>query len=250
MSLRRRGSLAGVESDGPARLGLLGGFEFQAHDRPVRVPLHAQRLLAFLALQGRRPLHRAYVAGRLWLDLSQEHAHACLRTTLWRLSRVSGSIVEKTSTHLTLASDATVDVHELEAAAAKVLHGDVPTTSQELDLLTHAAELLPDWYPDWVLQERDRLHQLRLIALETVADELIVVRRYSEAAIASLAAIRSDPLRESAHRLLIRSHLGEGNAAGALSHFEDFRTELQRSHGLEPSPQMKELIREIGGKRR
>jgi DNA-binding SARP family transcriptional activator len=184
----------------------------------------------------------------LWIDLTQEHAHACLRTTLWRLSQVGCPVVEVTSTHLTLASDVTVDVHELEASAASILHGGAPATSHELDLLTHAAELLPDWYSDWVLQERERVHQLRLVALETIADELIGVRRYSEAGMAALAAVGSDPLRESAHRLLIRSYLGEGNAAEALRHFEVFRTELQRLYGLQPSLQMRELIQEIGGR--
>ena len=250
MSLRRKGSLVEPKRGAQARLGLLGGFELRAHDRPVRAPLHVQRLLAFLALQGGRPLHRAHVAGRLWIDLSQEHAHACLRTTLWRLSRVGCPTVEVTSTHLALASDVTVDVHELEASAARILHGGVPAASQELDLLTHAAELLPDWYPEWVLHERERVHQLRLVALETAADELIGVRRYSEAGRAALAAVGSDPLRESAQRLLIRSYLGEGNGAEALRHFEVFCTELQRVYGLQPSPQMQELIREVGGMHR
>ena len=249
MSLRRPVGLAEAHRDFAPGLGLLGGFELQAQARAVRAPLHVQRLLAFLALQS-RPLHRAYVAGRLWIDLSQEHAHGCLRTTLWRMGRMGCPVVEVTSTHLALAPAVAVDVRELEACAERVLHDGAPAMSDDVDLLTRAAELLPDWYDDWVLQERERLRQLRLVALEAAAEGLIVVRRYSEAAIAALAAVGSDPLRESSCRLLIRSHLGEGNAAEALHHFDVFRTELQRLHGLEPSPQMQELIQEISGERR
>src|SRR5205807_1162524 len=134
-------------------LGLLGGFELRAGARPVRLPLHVQRLLAFLALQG-RPLHRAYVAGRLWSELSQERAHACLRTTLWRMRRLPRPLVEATSTHVALAGAVTVDTRELEACAERALrNGDVPV-GEDVDRLIRRADLLPDWYDDWLVQER------------------------------------------------------------------------------------------------
>ena len=179
MSLRHAGSHA--VGTPPIRLELLGGFELRAQGRSVRPPLQVQRLLAFLALQGGRPLHRAYVAGRLWIDLSQDHAHASLRTTLWRMRRAGCPVVDVTSTHVAIAPSVTVDVHELEACAGRVLQADAPATSQDLYLLAHAEELLPDWYQDWVLQDRERLHQLRVVALEAAAEALIVVRRYADA---------------------------------------------------------------------
>ena len=240
MSLRHAGSHA--VGAPPMRLELLGGFELRAQGRSVRPPLQVQRLLAFLALQGGRPLHRAYVAGRLWIDLSQDHAHASLRTTLWRMRRAGCPVVDVTSTHVAIAPSVTVDVHELEACAGRVLQADAPATSQDLYLLAHAEELLPDWYQDWVLQDRERLHQLRVVALEAAAEALIVVRRYADAAVAALAAVGADPLRESAYRLLIRSDLGDGNAAEALRHFDAFRADLMALYGLDPSPQMQELV--------
>ena len=248
MSLRHR--VGHTRASSPAsRLGLLGGFELLVQSRVVRAPLHVQRLLAFLALHG-PPLHRAHVAGRLWTDLSQEQAHACLRTTLWRMGQIGCRVVEVTSTHLAINPAVTVDARELETCAARVLHGARPTASDDVDLLTQADELLPDWYHDWVLQERERLHQLRLAALESAAEGLIGVGRYSEAAMPARAAVSSDPLRESAYRLLIRSNLGEGNAAEALRQFDVFRTKLERVHGLEPSPQMQELFAVSGEPRR
>jgi DNA-binding SARP family transcriptional activator len=202
-----------------------------------------QRLLAFLALQG-RPLHRAYVAGRLWIELSQEHAHGCLRSTLWRLGRFPYRCVEVTSTHLALSPGVAVDARELELAAESVLHDGEPRTTEDVECLTRAAELLPDWYDDWVLQERERLRQLRLLALEAAGEALVSARRYSEAAIVALAAVGSDPLRESAYRLLIRAYLGEGNVAEALHQFALFRSQLRSDLGLEPSAQMDALVQQ------
>lgn len=227
-----------------AQLSLLGGFELRAGAEAVQLPRHVQRLLAFLALQG-RPLHRAYVAGRLWMDGSQEHAHGCLRTTLWRMPGLSVPLVEITSTHVALAELVGVDARELEEAAERVLQGSTPPAPKDVKQLAHAGELLPDWYDDWILDERDHLAQLRLVALEMGGERLVQAARYPEATVAALAAVRTDPLRESAQRLLIRSYLGDGNVAGALRQFSVFRAQLGRGLGLEPSPQMLDLVRGI-----
>jgi DNA-binding SARP family transcriptional activator len=235
----------GAESgwDPTPRLGLLGGFQLQVDGQRVRLALHMQRLLAFLALQG-RPLHRAYVAGRLWLQGSQEHAHGCLRTTVWRLSQLPYPVLDVTTTHVALGPRVAVDVRELEACIEGVLYKGGAAASETVEWLGQVDELLPDWYDDWVLQERERLRQRRLAALEVASHELIDVERYSEAAMAAHAVVASDPLRESACRLLIRSQLGEGNVAEAYRQFDRFRVQLRRELDLEPSPEMQELLRE------
>jgi len=244
-SLRPPGASAGTPGRRDrAELRLLGGFELHAGAASVRLPRHVQRLLAFLALQD-RPLHRAYVAGRLWMEGSQEHAHACLRTTLWRLPRLPGTVVESTSTHVALARSVHVDVRDVASTAERILQRVGPPDADDVDILARAGELLPDWYDDWILEERDQLAQRRLVALEVACEKLLGEARYREATVAALAAVRSDPLRESAQRLLIRSYLQDGNVAGALHQFATFRTQLGRRLGLEPSPQMLELVRGI-----
>jgi DNA-binding SARP family transcriptional activator len=243
LSLRLRSDVDGP--DGRAQLSLLGGFELYAAGESLDFPPHVQRLLAFLALQG-RPLHRAYVAGRLWLDHSQENAHGCLRTTLWRMGRLPCRVVVATNTHVALAASVAVDMRALEASCARILHEGALPARKDLDRLADAADLLPDWYEDWVLQERERLRQLRLLALEAAGERLLRAERYQEAALAGLAAVGSDPLRESAYRLLISVYLGEGNVAEALRQFAVFRTLLRRDLGLEPSPRILELVQQVG----
>jgi len=61
-----------------------------------------------------------------------------------------------------------------------------------------SADLLPDWYDDWVLLEAEDWRQLRLHALEALAGRLIALGRWGEAANAAGAAVRAEPLRESA----------------------------------------------------
>ena len=226
-------------------LHLLGAFDLRSDDVPVTLPPHAERLLAFLAVQGRM-LHRAYVAGRLWPDLSEEHAHGCLRTTLWRVGRTAHAVVvDATAATVGLDASVQVDMRELEESAERVLHDEGTPAPGDLDRLEHAGELLPDWYEDWALQERERFRLLRLLALEAGSERLLAEGRYSDASQAALAALCTDPLRESAHRLLIRAALGEGNAAEALRQFASLRVHLHDELGLEPSAQTQELIRGI-----
>jgi DNA-binding SARP family transcriptional activator len=242
VSLRRSSDPTVSAAVEPAsRLALLGGFSLETGAGRLVLPLHAQRLVAFLALQ-RRPVHRAYVAGRLWIDHDQDHAHGCLRTTIWRVGLLSHSVVQATSTQLTLDPAIAVDVQELEACADRILETDAVPAKDDVHRLVRATELLPDWYDDWIPQERERLRQLRLLALEAAGCELLGARRYADATIAALAAIGVDPLRESAYALLIRSYLGLGNVAEALRQFRAFRNRLQQELGLYPSSKIQDLL--------
>jgi DNA-binding SARP family transcriptional activator len=103
-------------------------------------------------------------------------------------------------------------------------------------------DLLPGWYDDWVLLERERLRQVRLHALEAVARRLADAGRYGDALQAAYAAMRAEPLRESAHRSMIRVHMEEGNVCEALRAYERFRVLLADELGVQPSEQMARLV--------
>lgn len=223
------------------RLSLLGGFELRDRGGLVRVPLSAERLVAFLAIQN-RSLHRAYVAGSLWPESTDDRAGASLRSSLWRLRRRRQPLVETTATHLRLREEVWVDVHEVMALVWRVI--DSPAHASEVNLATLLAptELLPGWYEDWVVVERERLRQLRLHALELLCEGLTSRRRFGQAVEAGLAAVRGEPLRESAHRALIKAYLAEGNPGEALRQYRSYRQLLHEELGLVPSPEMNDLI--------
>ena len=113
----------------------------------------------------------------------------------------------------------------------------------DLDEGELAGDLLPDWYDDWVLIERERLRQLRLHALESLAIRRLDAGRYGEAAVAALAAVSIEPLRESAQRVLIRIHLAEGNVGEAVRQYRLYRNLLSDEMGLYPSEQIETLLR-------
>jgi DNA-binding SARP family transcriptional activator len=227
------------------QLCLIGTFGLTSAGQRISLPETAQRLLAFLALNA-RPLSRAFVASSLWLDSAEERSCANLRSALWRLRRPGHPLVVSSGKQLQLSPDVQVDAHELASRARRLLDGVAHDDDVALDEGLLSGELLPGWYEDWVLIERERLRQLRIHALEALAEQLRVAGRYGQAVEAGLAAVRAEPLRESAHRLLMKIYVDEGNDGEALRQHELYRTFLRDELGIEPSARMSALASSLG----
>jgi DNA-binding SARP family transcriptional activator len=227
------------------RLSLLGGFEVLLDGRLVGLSLAAERLVAFLALH-RRPLERAYVAGSPWPDTTERQAFANLRSCLWRVNSAGAPLAVTANRRLGLSPMALVDFRESSLLAERVVHGDDArlVTGAQRALLTRT--LLPDWYTDWVLLERERHRQLCLLALESLAERLAA----ADTAVAlecALSAVVLEPLRESAHRRIIEIHLSAGNVVEAIRQYRLFRQLLGDQLGLEPSPRIRAMMTALLG---
>lgn len=223
-------------------VGLLDGFELRLTDRSVPLPASAQRLVALLALAG--PRTREAAAAALWPGLGDAHTRGCLRTSLWRLQqRVAAPVVVATDHRLSLSPDVTLDTELFVARAVRIIDGPADLPERDLavgPLLT--GDLLPGWDDEWVVLERERLGQLRSHALERLCARFAARRRYGLAMEAGMAAVRADPLRESAHRAVITVHLAEGNLAQARRHYAQFRRLLLLELQLEPTPELAALV--------
>jgi DNA-binding SARP family transcriptional activator len=228
---------------GPASLTLTGEFQLIVAGQRMAVPHSVERLLAYLALT-ERPVSRTKLAGTLWFDAPEKKAANNLRTTLWRLGRLCGRLVSADPERLVLASDVRVDATELTGLSQRLIHGADPDPHDlgNLPVLVACAELLPDWEDGWVVADRERFRVLRLEALERAADTLIERRSVGEALVAALAAVRSEPLRESCRRLVVKAHMTAGNVVEAIRSYEDYRELLWRELEVEPSQLMRRLI--------
>jgi DNA-binding SARP family transcriptional activator len=237
---RTQEAAAPTRGDAPA-LRLLDGFELSLAGDRLELPLPAQRLLGFLALHD-QPLLRGYVGGTLWLDSNDEHAAGSLRSALWRVRQLDVRLVEASGSRLELSATVEVDVRSAVAWGRSMLDPARELRDGDTAPIWRPGELLPDWYDDWVAIERERLRALRTHALEALCERLTAAGRYGEATEAGLAAIRDEPLRESAHRALIGVHLAEGNRAAALQQYQSFARLLQSKLHLRPSRRMEQLL--------
>ncbi|WP_345771145.1 AfsR/SARP family transcriptional regulator [Geodermatophilus normandii] len=227
---------------------LLGGFGLDLAGRGRRstsddLPRAVQRLVAHLCLCTRPT--RTATAGHLWPDVPEDHAHGSLRSALWRLNRAAPGLVEVSGSALHLAADVRVDVRDLSAWMRRAMASATGPEDVALPDTALLGDLLPGWYDDWVLLERERLRQLRLEALEAVAARLTSLGRPCEALQAAHAAVRAEPLRESAHRMVVRIHLAEGNVAEAVRAYESFRTMVEDELGVSPTEQMTRLVQHV-----
>ncbi len=229
-------------------MSLIRDFELRVDSCVVDVPATAQRLISFLALQGPRLVRRSFVSGTLWLDTTEARASASLRSAIWRSPTLDdGPLVLANHTHVWLREDVEVDLHTATVHARELL--DLPAldaTAIDLghELMWFSDDILVGWYDDWVTVERERFRQLRLHVLDQCGELLLRAHRYSEAVQVGLLAVSSEPLRESAHRLLVRAHLCEGNLAEALRQYRTYADLLSRELGVRPSGAMDDLISE------
>ncbi|MFB7497891.1 BTAD domain-containing putative transcriptional regulator [Streptomyces sp. NPDC056161] len=243
------------------QLTLMGGFDLRYAGRSVPVAPAGRRLLSLLVLS-RRTLTREHVAGKLWPDTCGDRAAGCLRSALWRLPRPERPLVVATVSTLQLSPDIATDLAAVEDTLQRVIawserserpappgpsgpprrhdghDGHAAAPPPDLEPADHAlsSDLLPEAWDEWVIVERERLHQMRLHALESLARGHRSAGRFGRALDAALRAVAGEPLRESAHRQVIETYLAEGNTGAALRHFGELRELLRTELGLEPSP--------------
>jgi DNA-binding SARP family transcriptional activator len=223
------------------RLTLTGEFELTIDGRRRAIPHSVERVLAYLALTG-HPVSRTRLAGALWIDVPEQRAASNLRTTLWRVGRVGDRVLAANPDRLQLSAGVGVDVVDLASLSKRLIREPQPADLTQLPFLLEHAEVLPDWEEGWIAADRERFRLLRLEALEQAASALIDQDRFGEALVSAIACVQSEPLRESARRLVVRVHVAQGNLAQALRTYREYRVLLGAELGIQPSRLMQQLI--------
>jgi DNA-binding SARP family transcriptional activator len=233
--VRARPEAAGAD---PALLTvrLLGEVDLRLGDVAL-APLEsgrAESLLAYLLLHRDAPQSRQHLAFLLWPDSTEGQARTNLRHVLHNLRRAlpeADRFLDVTARTLQWrpAAPCRLDVAEFEDAIAR------GALREAVDL--YGGDLLRGGYDDWLLEERDRLRDLYLEALERLAAQ----EEHGEAVRYAERLLREDPLREETCRLLMRLHAAGGDPARALRVYHACAAMLDRDLGIEPSAPTREL---------
>lgn len=217
----------------------LGGFSLTLDgrmvDRPVRP--RVQSLLALLILNAGKPLPREWIGECLWPERTPEQSLGNVRRLLFDLRHELpeiASIIRANVNSLLWPGDAdwTADVQELERAARDAEHLTDIRKAAEL----YRGDLLPSCYDDWIVPERERLRSLfldllwRAVMKAEQEGDVLAALDYARRLLAE------EPLREDAHRTLMRLYTLSGDRGAALRTYHLCAATLERELGVEPAP--------------
>lgn len=226
---------------------LFGGPFVTVGSCRYNVPEGSKRLLAYVALrQGRVERRRA--AGALWPIGDDHRAAGNLRSALWRLRGAGIDIMTTDKWSIELCRGVHVDAQQTldwanRLIADTVQPGDLSMRDNRIDAL----DLLPGWYEDWAIVERERIRQRMLHALEALSRRLSCMGRHAEAVEVALAVVNAEPLRESAQRVLLEVHAAEGNWVEVRRAYLCYRDLLRRELGVEPARDLTLFVQQTRG---
>lgn len=223
-------------------LRVLGRLELIVEGIWTSLPVASQRLLALLAVR-RRDMGRAAVASTLWPDHDPEHASANLRTALWRVRAAAPSAIDAHGDSIGIDAGVRVDLRDAEDLAHRIIGGEASVDDALAERGLLVQDLLPESDDDWLAFERERFREVRVRALERLCDLASESGRHAEAVEAGLLAVDAEPLRESAHRALMRAFLAEGNGALAVQQARNLESALRRELDVDPSRATIDLTR-------
>lgn len=232
---------------------LLGNFHLVYDETLIStfVQSRLQALLSYLLLRRNSPQPRRQISYLFWPDSTEHQALTNLRQILHRMRRSLPAAdefvqINRKTIQWRLDSTYTLDVanfeHDLAQAGTMAEEGNTVSERAALEnAVTHyGGDLLPVCYDEWILPERERLHQTYLRALDRLIQLAEEQRDYASAIGYAERLLRKDPLHEITCRRLMRLHALSGDRASALRVYHTCATILERELGSEPNADTQE----------
>ena len=236
----------------------LGGFEARvASGSPLDFPTRrAKALLAYLARHPGRRASRERLGELLWGACSDERARINVRQTLM--------LARKTLSHSAcpcIVSDGDALYLDPNHAEVDVADFDELCRERSPGALERAGELYrgeflegfalnEEAYEEWLRAERAELHERAIAALMSLLRRYLDDGNAARGVPVARRALALDPLRETAHRALMRLYADTGDRALALKQYQSCRNTLNAELGVQPETKTRELYEEIRQERR
>jgi pentatricopeptide repeat protein len=141
-----------------------------------------------------------------------------------------------------------LDVAEFEAivkAAEQATDKSAIQNQLKQALALYRGDLLPDFDDEWIVAERERLHQIRIRALERLINLLEEQQDYPMALTYAQQLLRMDGLNEVTYATLMRLHGLNGDRAKALQVYHQCMTLLREEFGIDPSASTRQLYEQL-----
>ena len=221
----------------------LGQFDVRLDGDPVDIPSRpAQSLFAYLILNAGKSHRREMLAGLFWPESDEKNARANLRHALWRLRKSLDQYIEADKLTVAFKDEAPyhLDADELAFEPDGVALDEYMRRMDE-----YQGGLLPGFYEDWVVSERERLEALFNKRMQQLLERLTSEERWAAVLEWAERWIARSSLPEEAYRALMRGHAAVGDSAGVAMTYERLVENLQEELGVEPSLLTQSLYEEL-----
>ncbi|HET7090226.1 MAG TPA: tetratricopeptide repeat protein, partial [Anaerolineae bacterium] len=225
---------------------LLGKFDICVDGLPVEIPLRAaQSLLAYLMLTPGTAHRREQLAGLLWPDMPESNAKGNLRHTLWRIRKALGECDYLLADDITVAFDATTEYWLDAALVARRVEADASADDLMRTVSAYGGDLLPGFYDEWVVLERQRLQAAFEDKMALLMDRLVEAGRWQEILEWAERWIALGHTPEAAYRALIIAHASRGDVSSAAAAYKRCVEALREELGVEPSAQTRVVFERL-----
>jgi WD40 repeat protein/DNA-binding SARP family transcriptional activator len=229
---------------------LLGQFDVRLGGAPVDIPSRpAQSLLAYLLLNPGIAHRRERLAGLLWPDATDANSRGYLRKALWHLRKALPDSASNGRGYwqideIAIAFNARAE-YWLDTAAleAKAEGGGLEAQMQRAAV--YRGELLPGFYDEWAVLERERLQALFEQQMSQLLEGLIAAGLWPAVLEWGERWIALGGAPEPAYRALMAAHGSRGDLASMAAVYQRCVEGLARELGVEPSAQTQAIYAQL-----
>ncbi|MGO4565878.1 BTAD domain-containing putative transcriptional regulator [Rhizobium sp. 2YAF20] len=244
-------------------INLFGSTSFSVSGKVLRTELgQAGRLLAcYLFQYSGRSHRRERLIDLFWGDLDPDRARSAFNTAIWRIRKMLDQVQPDGGACLaTYGNDVRlerapffeVDTRKLECVNPRMLSlikSNLTGFSEEEELCSaldcYTGPFLEGDDGDWVLQERERLHNLYILGNLELMRAFARKSDFERALAFGRQILVTDPLRESVQRDVMLLLVLTGCPADALLSYQRLRSLLKSELDIAPMPDTSQLQQEI-----
>lgn len=225
-----------------------GLLDVRFNDQPVVISSRpAQTIFTYLLLHPDTPIRREWLAGEFWPEATEANARSNLRHALWRIRKALG----EAASERIFTDDLIVSYHpqpgdELDVTSFEAVSPD----ESNIDALLQAValfkgDLLPGFYEEWAMRERERLHMAFERKIVRLLDALLACGRHDEALTWGERWMAMGGIPEPAYRACMLAYANLGNQASAVAQYQRCADLLMRDLGVEPSELTQQVYAQI-----
>jgi DNA-binding SARP family transcriptional activator/streptogramin lyase len=231
------------------RFCILGPLEVRDDGRELPLATGRQRaLLALLLVHANELIPSKRLIEELWSGHQPPSAHKALQGYVSQLRRAlpADTILTRGSGYVLVATESDAGEFErLTKRAAEQEADEAIVTLQRALALWRGRAFEEFEYENWTQLEITRLEELRLSATEQRIEAELELGHHAQLVPELEALVADHPLREQLRGQLMVALYRSGRHADALDVYSRGRQVLQNELGLEPSPLLTELQRQI-----